>query len=103
MRKDGLVVDRFSFPSLLKASSRVEGLIEGMELHGLASKLGFDTDPFVQTALVGMYAACGQIQEARLVFDKMPHRDIVTWSIIIDGYDTMSLLCLVEPIFNLGF
>ncbi|KAK9287599.1 hypothetical protein L1049_016034 [Liquidambar formosana] len=86
MRKDGLGVDRFSFPPLLKASSRVSGLAEGMEIHGLASKLGFDLDPFVQTGLVGMYAACGRILEARLMFDKMSYRDIVTWSIMIDGY-----------------
>lgn len=33
-----------------------------------------------------MYAACGRIMDARLVFDKMSHRDVVTWNIMIDGY-----------------
>ncbi|KAG7028900.1 Pentatricopeptide repeat-containing protein [Cucurbita argyrosperma subsp. argyrosperma] len=33
-----------------------------------------------------MYAACRRIMEARLVFDKMSQRDVVTWSIMIDGY-----------------
>ncbi|XP_059435312.1 pentatricopeptide repeat-containing protein At4g14820 [Corylus avellana] len=86
MRRDGLGVDRFSFPPLLKAVSRASALDQGMEIHGLASKLGLDSDPFVQTGLVGMYAACGRIMEARLVFDKMSHRDVVTWSIMVDGY-----------------
>ncbi|XAR69426.1 hypothetical protein NMG60_11000997 [Bertholletia excelsa] len=86
LRRAGLDVDRFSFPTLLKASSRVSALIEGMEIHGLAAKLGFDSDPFVQTALVRMYAACGQIETARMMFDKMWHRDVVTWCIMIDGY-----------------
>ncbi|XP_057958148.1 pentatricopeptide repeat-containing protein At4g14820 [Malania oleifera] len=86
MRKEDVGVDRFSFPPLLKASSRVSSLVEGMEIHGLASKLGFDSDPFVQTGLVRMYAACGRILDARLMFDKMPLRDVVTWSIMIDGY-----------------
>lgn len=79
-------MDRFSFPPLLKALSRVKSLVEGLEIHGLAAKLGFDSDPFVQTGLVRMYAACGRIAEARLMFDKMFHRDVVTWSIMIDGY-----------------
>lgn len=79
-------MDRFSFPPLLKALSRVKSLVEGLEIHGLAAKLGFDSDPFVQTGLVRMYAACGRIEEARLMFDKMFHRDVVTWSIMIDGY-----------------
>lgn len=79
-------VDRFSLPPLLKAAARVEGLFEGMQLHGLGAKLDFDSDPFVQTGLVGMYAACERVEDARLMFDKMSHRDVVTWSIMFDGY-----------------
>ncbi|KAK4855897.1 hypothetical protein QYF36_012069 [Acer negundo] len=86
MRMEGLDVDRFSFPPLLKAAARVKGLVEGMQFHGIGAKLGFDLDPFVQTGLVGMYAACGRIEDARLMFDKMSHRDVVTWSIMFDGY-----------------
>ncbi|KAF4363511.1 hypothetical protein G4B88_022072 [Cannabis sativa] len=86
MRKDGVGVDRFSFPAILKAASKASALAEGMEIHGLALKLGFCTDPFVDTGLVRMYASCGGVMEARLVFDKMSRRDIVAWSIMIDGY-----------------
>ncbi|XP_050373849.1 pentatricopeptide repeat-containing protein At4g14820 [Argentina anserina] len=86
MRQQGVSLDRFSFPPLLKAVSRVSALAEGVEIHGLACKLGFDSDPFVQTVLVRMYAACGKVMDARLVFDKMPSPDVVAWNIIIDGY-----------------
>ncbi|KAK3198836.1 hypothetical protein Dsin_022251 [Dipteronia sinensis] len=86
LRMEGLDVDRFSFPPLLKAAARIKGLCEGMQFHGLGAKLGFDLDPFVQTGLVRMYAACGRIGDARLMFDKMSHRDVVTWSIMFDGY-----------------
>ncbi|KAL5849801.1 hypothetical protein ACOSQ3_007856 [Xanthoceras sorbifolium] len=86
LRMEGLDVNRFSFPPLLKAAARIEGLFEGMQVHGLGAKLGFDSDPFVQTSLVGMYAACGRVDDARLMFDKMSHRDVVTWSIMFDGY-----------------
>lgn len=89
-RRNGLEVDRFSFPPLLKAASRAFALREGMEIHGLGCKLGFISDPFIQTALLGMYANSGQIQDARLVFDKMSERDIVTWDIMIDGYAVIS-------------
>ncbi|TKY71165.1 Pentatricopeptide repeat-containing protein [Spatholobus suberectus] len=86
LRRDGSPLDRFSFPPLLKAVSKLSALNVGLEIHGLASKLGFHADPFIQTALIGMYAACGRIMDARLVFDKMSHRDVVTWNIMIDGY-----------------
>ncbi|KAJ0034957.1 hypothetical protein Pint_24796 [Pistacia integerrima] len=86
MLMTGLNVDRFSFPPIIKAAARMEGLFEGMQVHGLGAKLGFDSDPFVQTGLLGMYAACGRISDARMLFDKMSYRDVVTWSIMIDGY-----------------
>ncbi|RZC31596.1 Pentatricopeptide repeat-containing protein [Glycine soja] len=58
-----------------------------LEIHGLASKFGFfHADPFIQTALIAMYDACGRIMDARLVFDKVSHRDVVTWNIMIDAY-----------------
>ncbi|XP_052191486.1 pentatricopeptide repeat-containing protein At4g14820 [Diospyros lotus] len=98
--KEGLRVDRFSFPALLKASSRVQALMEGMEIHGLGVKLGFDSDPFVQTAVVRMYAACGRISDARMMFEKMSHRDVVTWSIMIDGYSQSGLFDDVLMLFE---
>lgn len=81
----GCPIDRFSFPPLLKAASKSGALVEGKMIHGLAAKFGYDSDPFVETALVGMYAASGLISEARLLFDKMPYKDVVTWNIMIDG------------------
>ncbi|KAL3505934.1 hypothetical protein ACH5RR_031316 [Cinchona calisaya] len=87
----GLVIDRFSFPPLFKAAAKASALFEGKTVHGLGLKLGFCSDPFVQTALVGMYASCNKIQEARVVFDKMSHRDVVAWTIMIDGYCQVGL------------
>ncbi|KAF5817357.1 putative tetratricopeptide-like helical domain superfamily [Helianthus annuus] len=86
MREKGYVIDSFSLPPLLKASTRISALSEGMELRGFASKMDFVSDPFVKTGLVAMYSACGHIEDARLMFDKRPERDIVAWNIMIDGY-----------------
>ncbi|KAH1075300.1 hypothetical protein J1N35_027628 [Gossypium stocksii] len=86
LRNEGIPIDRFAFPPLLKAASRVGWLAEGKEIHGFGFKSGFHSDPFVQTGLMVMYVACGRLPEARLVFDKMSYRDIVAWRIMIDGY-----------------
>lgn len=86
MRRAGAWVDRFTFPPLLKASARVSALREAREIHGLAAKMGFDGDPFVQTGLIRVYAASGRVLDARLVFEKMPQRDVVAWSVMMDGY-----------------
>lgn len=86
MLRRGSGVDRFSFPLVLKAAGRVKAVDEGIMVHGLVVKMGLTDDSFVETGLVGMYAFCGEIDCARKVFDRMSERDIVTWSIMIDGY-----------------
>ncbi|KAK9933293.1 hypothetical protein M0R45_020494 [Rubus argutus] len=57
MRREGVALDRFSFPPLLKAVSRASALAEGIEIHGLAWKLGFDSGP-VCTDGVGQNVCC---------------------------------------------
>jgi len=41
----------------LKVVSKVSAFNHGLEIHGLASKLGFVDDPFIQTGLIAMYAS----------------------------------------------
>lgn len=103
MRCGGSSLDRFSFPPLLRGVSKASALNEGLEIHGLASKLGFDSDPFIQTGLIGMYAACGRIRDARLLFDKMSHRDVVTWNIMIDGYGLICCISFARTCISLKF
>ncbi|XP_068343063.1 pentatricopeptide repeat-containing protein At4g14820-like [Pyrus communis] len=65
MRMEDVRVDRFSIPPLLKAVARASALSEGMEIHGVAWKLGFHSDPFVETGLSGHF------DTAFLLFEEM--------------------------------
>ena len=89
MREKGISLDRFSFPPLLKAVGRVSNGVKvkrvGREIHGMTVKLGFESDPFVQTALMGAYSAGGAVHDARRMFDCMSHRDLVAWGVMLDG------------------
>ena len=48
--------------------------------------LGLQSDVRVGTALVNMYAKCGSIRDARLVFVKLGRRDIISWNAMIACY-----------------
>lgn len=43
-------------------------------------------DIFVNTALIDMYAKCGNVDFARMVFDRTPDKDVVVWSAMVMGY-----------------
>uniref|UniRef100_A0A7N0VAT6 DYW domain-containing protein n=1 Tax=Kalanchoe fedtschenkoi TaxID=63787 RepID=A0A7N0VAT6_KALFE len=41
---------------------------------------------FLGNALLDMYTKCGSIEDAKCLFDKMPEKDIVTWTTMLVGH-----------------
>eukprot|EP01018_Ginkgo_biloba_P008647 Gb_28765 [translate_table: standard] len=86
MRLTGVKPDLDTFSSVLPACAHLATLQHGKEIHEDIIRSGFQSDAFVGSALVDMYAKCGSIEEARKMFDKMARRDVVSWTAIIVGY-----------------
>lgn len=78
--------NQFAFSSILSACATLATLEKGKMFHAHMIKTGFDTDVSVANALVTMYTKCGSIEDAELVFEKIPKRDVVSWNAIIAGY-----------------
>ncbi|KAF5744583.1 hypothetical protein HS088_TW07G00158 [Tripterygium wilfordii] len=72
--------------SLLPASAIEANVRRGVEIHGYAVVSGVYDDIYVSSALVDMYAKCGFICEARMLFYQMSERNTVTWNSMIFGY-----------------
>ncbi|XP_026459488.1 pentatricopeptide repeat-containing protein At2g13600-like [Papaver somniferum] len=79
-------VNSHIIPSILKACSRIMGDSEGTQIHGICVKLNTLADSYVQNAMIQMYSKCGQLIDARQVFDKMPDKNVVSWNSIITCY-----------------
>jgi pentatricopeptide repeat protein len=86
MHLTGISPDKFTFLFVLKACAHLSDLQEGKEIHHSILASGLDSDVFVATALVDMYAKCGDVETARQLFDKMPERDVVSWNAIMARY-----------------
>eukprot|EP01018_Ginkgo_biloba_P013190 Gb_32456 [translate_table: standard] len=86
MQLAGVKPNPNTFSSVLSACGNLAALEQGMEIHEEIIKFGFQSDVFVENALVDMYAKCGSIKMARKLFDKMQHRDVVSWTAMIAGY-----------------
>ncbi|OVA05351.1 Pentatricopeptide repeat [Macleaya cordata] len=75
-----------TFMYLIKALGSQLDLQEGEEIHCNVVKFGFQTSPFVSSALIGFYNACGLVDKGRQLFDEMPHPSLVLWTAIIQVY-----------------
>ncbi|KAG9457537.1 hypothetical protein H6P81_002045 [Aristolochia fimbriata] len=75
-----------TFQFLLKACSRSTSLVQTSQIHPLTLKLGFCLYTFLQNAIIYCYGLCGQLVDARRVFDELTHRDVVSFNSMIHGY-----------------
>ncbi|KAB2609624.1 pentatricopeptide repeat-containing protein [Pyrus ussuriensis x Pyrus communis] len=75
--------DSFTLSFVLKACTRLLDVSKGRGIHGYVEKLGFQSNLFLMNMILNLYTLCGGERDARLVFDKMPQRDVVTWNIMI--------------------
>ncbi|KAG2711023.1 hypothetical protein I3760_04G058200 [Carya illinoinensis] len=86
MRKLSLRPDRSSFPCAIKSCSALFDLHSGKQAHQQALVFGFDSDIFVSSSLIDMYSKCGELRDARALFDEIPRRNVVSWTSMITGY-----------------
>lgn len=84
MRCKGLEPDNFTYPILLKACGSLK---QGKAVHSLVAKnQDFKSEIHSLTCLIAFYCGFGDIESARLLFDKMAERNVVTWTAMINGY-----------------
>ncbi|PIN23920.1 hypothetical protein CDL12_03346 [Handroanthus impetiginosus] len=83
MRFSDMGVDRVSFSSLLSAC---KDLFSGRMIHAHVKAIGLESDVSIGTALINMYAKCGKVKSARMLFDELPKQNIEYWNAMIHVY-----------------
>lgn len=87
MPGEGIYPDAITFVCLLKACGRTGDIDKGRDVHAEIERTGLlQTDPAIGNTVVDMYVRCGLLAIAREVFNKIPFRDVVTWTILLAGY-----------------
>ncbi|KAK9161963.1 hypothetical protein Syun_002865 [Stephania yunnanensis] len=78
--------DSQTYATLLHTCARLRRLSDGQTLHNHRHH-HHRHNLFATNHLINMYAKCGSLDSARKVFDEMSQRNIVSWTILISGYD----------------
>ncbi|XP_010258697.1 PREDICTED: pentatricopeptide repeat-containing protein At4g21300 [Nelumbo nucifera] len=85
---EGVQYDCVSISAALSACANLPALNCGKQIHGFMMKGTFSSDLFAESALIDMYAKCGNLVLARRVFDLMQVKNEVSWNSIIAAYGT---------------
>ncbi|KAK1379207.1 Pentatricopeptide repeat-containing protein [Heracleum sosnowskyi] len=76
----------FTVSSVLCACAAKCAVLECKQLHAFSLKASIDSNSFVATALVDVYAKCNLIRDSILVFESMSEKSDVMWSSMVAGY-----------------
>lgn len=80
-------LDEWCAVTALTACTHLGALWQGKWIHEYVKKRkGFESDMFIGTAFVDMYAKCGCLDMAVKVFEKMPRKNVFSWAAMIGGF-----------------
>ncbi|KAL7170822.1 hypothetical protein ACSBR2_035650 [Camellia fascicularis] len=85
MHKRGERSDEITLATAAKACGCLVDLKQGRQIHDHAIKLGIDLDLCVSGGILDMYIKCGEMEDARTVFQEIPSPDDVAWTTMISG------------------
>ncbi|KAG5240280.1 pentatricopeptide repeat-containing protein [Salix suchowensis] len=108
----------FTFTYVFSACSKFNGVFEGKQAHAQMIKFPFEFAVHSWNSLLDFYGKVGEVgivvrrvlielrvlmlrlDEARRVFDEMPERDVVSWTIMLVGYADAGFLSEASCLFD---
>ncbi|XVE99105.1 hypothetical protein REPUB_Repub03eG0168000 [Reevesia pubescens] len=80
-----------SFSRLIRLFGDTRNISKGIALHAKIIISGIPRDVYTNNHLLAMYVKFDRIVDARKLFDKMPERNIISWTALISGYSQIGM------------
>ncbi|MBA0811512.1 hypothetical protein Gohar_003404, partial [Gossypium harknessii] len=100
MVKNGVVPSSVTLVSLLSACSKLRDLKIGKLVHEYLGKCEIKPNLILENALMDMYSACGEMDVAIGIFDRMKTRDVISWTTIVSGFINKGEIDLARTYFD---
>ncbi|KAF5452183.1 hypothetical protein F2P56_027210 [Juglans regia] len=101
MLHESVTPNGFTLPTVIRACSDDNAIEEGKQVHAHVVKFGFEADVYSQNNLIYMYVTFQSLEKARMVFDKMLVRNVVSWTSLISGYSRWGFVDKAFEVFKL--
>ncbi|XVF32169.1 hypothetical protein REPUB_Repub17cG0058600 [Reevesia pubescens] len=83
---EGIRPDSSTFTMAIKACVSLMDLETGEEIWRKAVDFRYHNDVFVASSVLNLYVKFEKMEEAMVVFNKMPRKDLVCWTTLITGF-----------------
>nr|AYM00825.1 pentatricopeptide repeat protein [Salvia miltiorrhiza] len=85
MKSTGTRPDNTTMATVISACAHLGALDKGKEMHLYMMQAEFNIDVYIGSALIDMYAKCGVVERALVVFFKLQEKNLFCWSSVIGG------------------
>ncbi|XP_044960662.1 pentatricopeptide repeat-containing protein At4g21300-like [Hordeum vulgare subsp. vulgare] len=85
MMKECIAPSSATVVCLLAAFADQRDLVRGRWIHGFAIRHGFSSDVDIANQILHMYSICREIVAAKIVFDSLEKKNLVSWTAMMKG------------------
>ncbi|CAA2964727.1 pentatricopeptide repeat-containing At2g21090 [Olea europaea subsp. europaea] len=100
LRRLDIGFNEYSFAGVVTVSVKLRELWLAMQVHCEVLIAGFLSNVVLSSSIVDAYAKCGQLGDARKLFDEMVKRDVLAWTTLVSGYTQCGDMKSAREIFD---
>ncbi|KAG0605928.1 hypothetical protein M758_9G099000 [Ceratodon purpureus] len=82
----GPLIDSLDYVKLLQSCVKAKDLVVGRQVHNHILRHGVRPNVYITNTLLKLYTHCGDVAEARHIFNDFSNKTIVSWNVMIAGY-----------------
>ncbi|KAG8368119.1 hypothetical protein BUALT_Bualt15G0012000 [Buddleja alternifolia] len=86
LRRLGIGFNEYSFAGVLTACVKLRDLWLVKQLHCQVLLVGFFSNVVLSSSVMDAYVKCGEMGDARRLFDEMRKWDVLAWTTLVSGY-----------------
>ncbi|KAG8381671.1 hypothetical protein BUALT_Bualt06G0145800 [Buddleja alternifolia] len=100
MEAENMTPNDVTIVGVLTACGKKLDLKFGRWVHSYIEKNGITMSLILSNAILDMYTKCGSMEDARLFFDAMIEKDIISWTTMLAGYARLGNFNAARDLFD---